>query len=112
MRPKSFIARVTKMGSQHKVFGVILNDGTPIKAIEVKVDEGPWQAAQLDPGTREKYGWKFFNYTWTGATPGEHTLVSRVAQADGLVQPTEQELANKKTFLEDNSQYPRKVMIA
>jgi DMSO/TMAO reductase YedYZ molybdopterin-dependent catalytic subunit len=111
MRPKSFVARVTKTGNQHKVFGVILNDGTPIKSIEVKVDDGPWQAAQLDPATREKFGWKFFSYTWNGATPGEHTIVSRVAQADGLVQPTQEELANKKTFLEDNSQHPRTVMI-
>ena len=111
MRPKSFIARVTKAGNQHKVFGVILNDGTAIKAIEVKIDNGPWQAAQIDPATREKFGWKFFTYTWNGATPGEHTLVSRVTQADGLVQPTVEELANKKTFLEDNSQHPRKVMI-
>ena len=111
MRPKSFIARVTRSGNQHKLFGVILNDGTPIKSIEVSIDGGPWLAAQLDPATREKYGWKFFSYTWNGATPGEHTLVSRVTQADGLVQPTEQELADKKTFLEDNSQFPRKVMI-
>jgi DMSO/TMAO reductase YedYZ molybdopterin-dependent catalytic subunit len=113
MRPKSFIARVTKVGNQHRVFGVILNDGTPIKAIEVKIDEGPWQPAQLDQATaREKFGWKFFTYTWNNATPGEHTLVSRLTQADGLVQPTEQELANKKTFLEDNSQHPRKVNIS
>ena len=111
MRPKSFVARVTKAGNQHKVFGVILNDGTAIKSIEVKVDDGPWQAAQIDSATREKFGWKFFSYTWNGATPGEHIVVSRVTQADGLVQPTEQELANKKTFLEDNSQYPRKVNI-
>jgi DMSO/TMAO reductase YedYZ molybdopterin-dependent catalytic subunit len=112
MRPKSFIARVTKAGTRHNVFGVILNDGTPIKSVEVSIDGGPWQAAQLDSSTREKYGWKFFSYAWNGATPGEHTVVSRVTQADGLVQPTEQELANKKTFLEDNSQHPRKVMVS
>ena len=45
-------------------------------------------------------------------TPGEHTLVSRVTDVTGLVQPTEKDLENKKTFLEDNSQYPRKVMIS
>ena len=37
--------------------------------------------------------------------------MSRVTDATGKVQPTEQDLANKKTFLEDNSQHPRKVMI-
>jgi DMSO/TMAO reductase YedYZ molybdopterin-dependent catalytic subunit len=109
---KSFIARVTREGARHKVLGVILNDGTPIKTIEVKVDDGPWQPATIDPATTERFGWKLFTYTWNGATPGEHTLVSRVVDATGQVQPTSEDLANKKTFLEDNSQYPRKVMIA
>ena len=59
-----------------------------------------------------KYSWKLFTYTWNGATPGEHTLVSRVTDVNGKVQPTAEELENKKTFLEDNSQYPRKVMIS
>ena len=92
--------------------GVVLNDGTPIKAVEVKVDEGPWQPATMDSATNGKYSWKLFNYTWSGATPGEHTLVSRVTDVNGKVQPTEKDLENKKTFLEDNSQHPRKVMIS
>jgi DMSO/TMAO reductase YedYZ molybdopterin-dependent catalytic subunit len=109
---KSFVARVTRAGNQHKVLAVVLNDGTPIKSVEVKVDEGPWQAATADPATTAKYGWKFYTYNWTGATAGEHTIVSRVTDATGKVQPTEKELENKKTFLEDNSQHPRKLMIA
>jgi len=112
MQLKSYIARVTKEGDKHKVLGVILNDGTPIKSVEVKVDEGAWQPATLDPATNSKYSWKLFSYSWTGATPGEHTLVSRVTDVTGKVQPTAEELENKKTFLEDNSQHPRKVMIA
>jgi DMSO/TMAO reductase YedYZ molybdopterin-dependent catalytic subunit len=112
MQLKSFIARVTSDGSRHKVMGVVLNDGTPIKSVEVKVDAGPWQAATLDPATSGKYSWKLFTYTWDGATPGEHTLVSRVTDAKGAVQPTAEELETKKTFLEDNSQHPRKVMIS
>jgi DMSO/TMAO reductase YedYZ molybdopterin-dependent catalytic subunit len=112
MQLKSFIARVTKDGSRHKVLGVVLNDGTPIKSVEVKVDDGPWQPATLDPATNSKYSWKLFTYTWNGATAGEHTLVSRVTDTTGKVQPTEQELETKKSFLEQNSQSPRKVMIA
>ena len=94
---KSFIARVSRDGSRHNVFGVILHDGTPIRSVEVSVDNGPWQPATLDPSTKEKYSWKWFNYTWNGATPGEHTLVSRVTDVTGKVQPTLEELANKKT---------------
>jgi DMSO/TMAO reductase YedYZ molybdopterin-dependent catalytic subunit len=112
MNPKSFIARVTKEGDKHKVLGVVLNDGSPLKIVEVKIDEGPWQPATMDPATKDKFGWKLFTYTWTGATPGAHTLVSRVTEANGKVQPTEQELENKKSFLEHNPQSPRKVMIS
>jgi DMSO/TMAO reductase YedYZ molybdopterin-dependent catalytic subunit len=112
MNLKSFVARVTKNGSAHKVVGVVLNDGTPIKSVEVKVDDGPWQAATLDPATKDKYGWKLFSYTWNGATPGEHTIVSRATDVNGAVQPTEKDLENKKSFLEQNSQAPRKLRIA
>jgi DMSO/TMAO reductase YedYZ molybdopterin-dependent catalytic subunit len=112
MQLKSFIARVTKDGARYKVLAVVLNDGTPIKSVEVKIDDGQWQPATLDSSTKEKYGWKLFTYTWTGATPGEHTLVSRVTDTTGKVQPTEKDLENKKSFLEDNSQRARKVMIS
>jgi DMSO/TMAO reductase YedYZ molybdopterin-dependent catalytic subunit len=112
MQLKSFIARVSRDGTRHNVFGVVLNDGTPVRSVEVRVDDGAWELATLDPSTSEPYSWKFFNYVWNNATPGEHTIVSRVTDATGRVQPTEEELVNKKTFLEDNSQYPRTVMIA
>jgi DMSO/TMAO reductase YedYZ molybdopterin-dependent catalytic subunit len=112
MQLKSFIARVTHDGGRHTVLGVVLNDGTPIKSVEVRVDDGPWQPASLNPATSGKYSWKLFTYAWNGATPGEHTLVSRVTDVTGRVQPTAEELDVKKTFLEDNSQFPRKVKIA
>jgi len=111
MQLKSFIARVSHDGSRHNVFGVVLNDGTPVRSVEVRVDNGPWQPATLDPSMRDHYSWKFFNYQWNDATPGEHTVVSRVIDATGKIQPTEEELVNKKTFLEDNSQYPRTLVI-
>jgi DMSO/TMAO reductase YedYZ molybdopterin-dependent catalytic subunit len=109
MRLKSIVARVTKEGAQHKIVGFVLNDGTPLRSVEVKVDNGTWQAATIAPAAG-KYAWKLFSYTWTGATPGEHTIVSRATDKDGYVQP--ELLAEKKTFLEDNTQFPRKVMIA
>jgi DMSO/TMAO reductase YedYZ molybdopterin-dependent catalytic subunit len=112
MQLKSFIARITSTGGAHQVLGIVLHDGTPIRSVEVQVDHGPWQQAALDPATREKYSWKLFTFTWRGATPGEHTLVSRVTDVNGRVQPTAEELATKKSFLEDNSQFPRTVMIA
>jgi len=109
---KSFIARVTAGPGEHTVLGVVLHDGTPLRSVEVKVDDGPWQPAVLDPeSAKHPYSWKIFRYAWRGATPGEHTLVSRATDTRGRVQPTAEELVSKKTFLEDNSQYPRKVRI-
>jgi hypothetical protein len=66
----------------------------------------------MDKATASKYSWKLFTYTWSGSTPGEHTIVSRATDINGKVQPTVEELDTKKTFLEDNSQHARKVMIA
>ncbi|MGH9217937.1 MAG: molybdopterin-dependent oxidoreductase [Vicinamibacterales bacterium] len=109
---KSFVARVTKNGNAHKATVIVLNDGTPIKSVEVKVDEGQWMPAKADPATTAKYGWKLYHLDWPNAAAGEHTIVSRVTDATGKVQPTEADLANKKTFLEDNSQHPRKIMIS
>ena len=46
-----------------------------------------------------------------GATPGDHTLVSRVTDVTGRVQRTAQDNETKKSFLEEDSQAPRKVKI-
>jgi DMSO/TMAO reductase YedYZ molybdopterin-dependent catalytic subunit len=110
MHLKSVIARVRKKGGAHEILGFVLNDGTPLKSVEVQIDNGPWRTATLDAGNTQ-YSWKLFTYRWEGATPGEHTLVSRATDAEGAVQPTSAELKRKKTFLQDNSQFLRKVMI-
>jgi DMSO/TMAO reductase YedYZ molybdopterin-dependent catalytic subunit len=110
MQLKSVIARVRKTGGSHQVLGFVLNDGRPLKSVEVQIDDGPWQKATLDP-SNTRYSWKLFTYRWEGAKPGEHTLVSRVTDANGLVQPVLADLRRKKTFLEDNAQFPRKVRI-
>src|SRR5215471_4310026 len=57
MQLKSFVARVTKNGTQYKVTGVVLNDGSPLKSVEVRIDDGPWQAASWDSSTNSKYSW-------------------------------------------------------
>ena len=110
LRLKSVIARVRQTNGAHQVLGFVLNDGTPLRSVEVQIDGGPWQRATLDPANTQ-YSWKLFTYRWEGATTGEHTLVSRATDVNGAVQPTGAELATKKTFLEDNSQFPRKVRI-
>jgi DMSO/TMAO reductase YedYZ molybdopterin-dependent catalytic subunit len=111
MQLKSVIARVRKSASGLKVFGFVLNDGTPLKSVEVSIDGGSWQPATLDKANTQ-YSWKLFTFDWKGAAAGEHTLVSRATDVNGTVQAAAADLRRKKTFLEDNGQFPRKITIA
>lgn len=110
MQLKSMVARVTRTGSTCKVLGFALTDGTPLKAVEVSIDNGPWKPATLDK-SNTPYSWKLFSYRWEGVQPGEHTLVSRAIDAHGNIQPKETDLELKKTRWENNGQYVRKVLI-
>jgi DMSO/TMAO reductase YedYZ molybdopterin-dependent catalytic subunit len=110
MRLKSVVARVTRQGDTLTAHGFVLNDGTPIRSVEVRVDNGPWTAATVAAG-QNTYAWKLFSYNWSGASQGEHTIVSRATDSNGEVQPTSDDLATKKTFLEDNAQHERTFMI-
>lgn len=111
MNLKSSIIRVVDAGGgQYKIQGFVLNDGTPLRSIEVKVDDGPWERAQLNPRST-KYSWKLFSYDWNNAAPGDHTIVSRVTDINGNVQPTQEELPEKVSFWEDFGQFPRTVML-
>ncbi len=40
MNIKSVIARVTKKGAAYQVMGFVLNDGSPVKSVGVKIDDG------------------------------------------------------------------------
>jgi DMSO/TMAO reductase YedYZ molybdopterin-dependent catalytic subunit len=110
MRLKSAIARITKTGDKLKAVGFALTDGTPLKTVEVKVDEGPWKPATMWKDNTP-YSWKLFTFEWTGAQAGDHTIVSRATDARGEVQLA-QDNATKKTRWENNGQVTRKFRIA
>lgn len=111
MQLKSVISRVRKNTNGYQVFGFVVNDGTPLRSVEVSVDGGRWQEAAIDKANT-RFSWKLFTFDWKNAMPGEHTLVSRATDVDGTVQPTQADLSRKKTFLESNEQFPRKIMLA
>ena len=108
---KSSIIRVTRNAGSHKIMGFVLNDGTPLRSVEVMIDDGPWQRAEIDPDSTQ-YSWKLFSYDWSDATPGEHTIVSRVTDVTGQVQATADQMPEKPTRWENYAQFPRTVMIA
>jgi DMSO/TMAO reductase YedYZ molybdopterin-dependent catalytic subunit len=110
MNLKSAIVRVTSNGNAHTVRGFVLNDGTPLRSVEVSIDNGPWQQATLDPDASQ-FSWKLFSFNWQGAQPGEHTLVSRVTDSNGRVQGTAEELPERVSYWEEFGQFPRRVMI-
>lgn len=108
---KSSVIRVTRSDDGHKITGFVLNDGTPLRSVEVKIDDGPWQQAQIDPDSTQ-YSWKLFNYAWNDAAPGEHTLVSRVTDINGQIQATADQIPEKISRWENYAQFPRTVMIS
>ncbi len=63
------IARVRRTGTTHQVMGFVLNDGTPLRSVEVKIDDGPWQRATLDPANTQ-YSWKLFSLSLGGCGTG------------------------------------------
>lgn len=111
MRLKSSIVRVTRGSTGHTITGFVLNDGTPLRAVEVKIDGGSWMLADIDPQS-SRYSWKLFHYAWKNATRGEHTIVSRAIDANGQVQATEAEMPEKRTRWENYAQFPRTLTIA
>lgn len=107
---KSAIIRVTKTGSQHHIQGFVLNDGTPLRSIEVKIDDGPWQVAEVNPRS-SRFSWKLFNLNWESPAAGDHTIVSRVTDINGRVQPTREEFPEKVSNWENFAQFPRTLRI-
>ena len=69
------------------VAGVAWAQHTGISAVEVQVDQGPWQPAQLAE-TSGPDTWRQWKYEWP-ATPGTHTLTVRATDAKGKLQTAE-----------------------
>jgi len=69
------------------VAGVAWAQGRGIRAVEVRVDDGPWQPAALLP-VPSVDTWVQWRYDWP-ASPGAHTLAVRATDGTGAVQPEE-----------------------
>src|SRR5262245_25198403 len=113
MNLKSVAARVTRRGNgPAKITGAAWGDGTAISKVEVRIDEGPWRAAQLTPN-RDQYAWTFWSFDWNDIKPGEHSIASRATDAQGRVQPAPDDpfITQKKSRWENNQQAVRKIVI-
>lgn len=107
---KSMVARLARDGSKFSATGFVLNDGTALHSVEVRLDNGPWQAATMDR-QNTKYSWKLFMYEFPAPAPGDHTIVSRVTDVNGMVQPEPADLQTKQSRWENNGQFVRKFRV-
>jgi len=114
MNLKSVVGRVTRRADGSlRVMGAAWSDGTPIRTVELKIDNGPWTPVEIAKENRNPFCWVFWTYEWKGAASGEHTLTSRATDARGRVQPAPDDpfITLKKTYWEANQQAVRKIKV-
>ena len=84
--PDFYTRRRTVPGGLSKLVGRAWSGAGRVQRVQLGVD-GIWQDARLeDP--KHPYGWQGWSADWH-ATPGEHELACRAADAAGNVQPLE-----------------------
>jgi DMSO/TMAO reductase YedYZ molybdopterin-dependent catalytic subunit len=115
MDVKSIIARaLQKKNGTIELMGAAWTDGTPLRKVEVKIDDGAWQPAEIMKQSNSRYCWSFFQFDWKNPSPGEHKVVSRAMDAEGRIQPSadDPEIKLKRTYWEASQQWPRTIKIS
>jgi len=113
-RLKSAPAKVVRSGGEHTVVGAAW--GAPVARVEVQVDDGKWQEAQLEPQRwpeRRGFAWRFWTYNWGRPSAGVHQVRSRAYDVEGALQPAPDDpaVANRRTYWEANGWIARRVRI-
>jgi len=70
------------------VAGVAWAQTRGIAAVEVSVDDGPWEPAELAAEVND-VTWRQWVYRWNASEPGSHTLRCRATDETGETQPQE-----------------------
>jgi DMSO/TMAO reductase YedYZ molybdopterin-dependent catalytic subunit len=106
----SIPAKVVRTAGGYRIHGAAW--GRPVARVEVRIDDGPWQAAELGEGRDDPHTWTFWQLDWD-ADPGDHTVTSRAIAVDGSVQPAPDDpsLVQKITYWESNGQVTREITI-
>jgi DMSO/TMAO reductase YedYZ molybdopterin-dependent catalytic subunit len=109
---KSAPARVVRHDDGYRIEGAAW--GAPIEEVEVRIDDGEWQPAQLDTEQVRRFAWRFWTLDWPDAALGEHTITSRAIDTRGNIQPAQDDplIANKVTYWESNGQITRQVSLS
>jgi DMSO/TMAO reductase YedYZ molybdopterin-dependent catalytic subunit len=60
-----------------------------VRAVEVQVDDGSWQPAQLGDSYSDD-AWRLWSFDWQAGQPGEHQITVRATDNTGAVQTSDQ----------------------
>ncbi|MBB3606202.1 DMSO/TMAO reductase YedYZ molybdopterin-dependent catalytic subunit [Mycolicibacterium sp. BK556] len=69
--------------------GVAWAQNRGVKAVEVRIDDGPWQQAQLG-SSYSNDTWRLWSFPWTATQGGFHTITARATDNTGAVQTEDQ----------------------
>ena len=69
--------------------GVAWAQNRGVRAVEVRIDDGDWQPAQLG-ASYSNDTWRLWSFGWQAAEPGLHTITVRATDNTGAVQTSEQ----------------------
>jgi DMSO/TMAO reductase YedYZ molybdopterin-dependent catalytic subunit len=112
MRLKSVAALVTRRNGAYRIHGAAWAGDPAVSKVEVRVDGGAWREAALEPPS-SRWEWRLWSFDWRDAGAGKHTIVSRAVDAGGNIQPTPEEWRRHfASSREDNSQWPRPIVLA
>lgn len=79
-----------KVGTGPVTFGgVAWAQNRGVKAVEVRIDDGPWQPAQLGAAYSNDT-WRLWSFPWTATQSGAHTITVRATDNTGAVQTEDQ----------------------
>ncbi|MBL9212132.1 MAG: molybdopterin-dependent oxidoreductase [Opitutaceae bacterium] len=114
-RLKSVVARIARRrlgrGWSYRVIGAAWGGAAPIERVEVSVDGGTWQPAQIDE-RRGKHAWVLWSVPALELSPGRHTVTSRAIDARGAVQPSAEAWQKGiRSARENNAQWERVIVI-
>ena len=65
--------------------GVAWAQNRGVRAVEVAIDDGPWQPA-LQGASYSNQTWRLWSFPWQAKSPGKHTITVRATDNTGAVQ--------------------------
>jgi DMSO/TMAO reductase YedYZ molybdopterin-dependent catalytic subunit len=69
--------------------GVAWAQNRGVRAVEVRIDDGMWQPAQLGASYSDET-WRLWSFPWQAKSPGKHTITVRATDNTGATQTEDQ----------------------